>query len=67
MKKFMSEYKSGIGCLMYSLKHSKPELSNCIRELTKIMQGASNQHLREMKRIIQCVLLTKTKRLKMDQ
>ena len=62
----MSLYKSGTGSLMYLLKHSRPELSNCIRELSKAMQGASEDHLREMKRIIHYMLHTKNKGLKME-
>jgi hypothetical protein len=29
------EYRSGVGSLLYLLKHSRPDISNCVRELSK--------------------------------
>ena len=31
------EFRSGVGSLLYLLKHSRPELSNSVRELSKVM------------------------------
>jgi len=52
-------YQSGVGSLLYLLKHSRPELSNPIRELSKAMGGANKDSLNEMYRIINWVLHTK--------
>ena len=41
---------------MYLLKHSRPELSNPIRELSKCMTGANDNSMQEMYRIINWVL-----------
>jgi len=50
---------------MYLLKHSRPSLSNCIRECTKVMHCANKESEKEMRRIIQYVLATKRRGLKM--
>ena len=34
-------YRSGVGSLLYILKHSRPELSNAVRELSKYMDKAN--------------------------
>ena len=39
-----SEFRSGVGSLIYLLKHSRPDLSNSIRELTKVIDGANKVH-----------------------
>ena len=52
-------YQSGVGSLLYLLKHSRPELSNPIRELSKAMSGANKEALDEMYRVINWVLHTK--------
>ena len=33
------KFRSGVGMLLHLLKHSRPELSNPIRELTRCMSG----------------------------
>ena len=57
------EYRSGVGSLLYLLKHSRPELSNPIRELTKAMMKAGKEHENEMYRILKWVLTSKNKGL----
>jgi len=52
-------YQSGVGSLLYLLKHSRPELSNPIRELSKAMGGANKEAMEEMLRVINWVLKTK--------
>ena len=47
-----TEYRSGMGMLLYLLKHWRPDLSNSIRELTKVMDGATICHMKAMKRVI---------------
>ena len=60
------EYRSGVGMLLYLLKHSRPDLSNSVRELTKVMDGATKGHLKAMQRVIKYVLDTKRWRLRME-
>ena len=59
------EYRSGVGSLLYLLKHSRPELSNPIRELSKAMHEPNTDHVKELLRVIQWVIQTPTIGLKM--
>jgi hypothetical protein len=61
-----TEYWSGGGSLLYLLKHSQPELSNPIRELSKAMNAPNTDHLKEMYRVIKWVLQTPNIGLKMS-
>ena len=51
-------YRSGTGMLLYLIKHSRPDIGNPTRELSKAMDGASKAHLKEMLRVIKFVLDT---------
>ena len=42
------KFQSGTGSLIYLLKHSRPELSNSIRELTKGMHKSGRHHMNEL-------------------
>ena len=55
-KQELKKYQSGVGSLLYLLKHSRPELSNPIRELSKCMTGANDDAMKEMYRVISWVL-----------
>ena len=59
-------YRSGVGTLLYMLKHSRMELSNPIRELSKFMQLPSNKHMKELYRVVAWILKTKNVGLKME-
>jgi hypothetical protein len=61
-----STYRSGVGMLLYLVKHSRPDISNAVRELSKSMDGASMAAFKELKRVIKFVLDTKTMGLKMN-
>jgi transposase InsO family protein len=61
-----SLYRSGVGMLLYLVKHSRPDISNAVRELSKSMDGASLAAFKELKRVIKFVLDTKTMGLKMN-
>jgi hypothetical protein len=37
-------YRSGVGMLLYLVKHSRPDISNSTRELSKVGDGASEAH-----------------------
>jgi hypothetical protein len=59
-----SLYRSGVGMLLYLVKHSRPDISNAVRELSKSMDGASLAAFKELKRVTKFVLDTKTMGLK---
>jgi hypothetical protein len=43
-----SKYRSGVGILLYLIKHSRPDLANCVKELTKVLDGATEAHWKAM-------------------
>ena len=57
-------YRSGVGTLLYLTKHSRPDLCNAVRELSKTMDRPAPIHLKEMYRIIRYELETKRYGLK---
>jgi hypothetical protein len=64
-KEDQKKYRSGVGSLLYLVKHSRPDLANATRELSKVMDGANRNHLKAMLRAIKYVEVTKGLRLKM--
>jgi len=64
-KERQSIYRSGVGMLLYLIKHSRPDLSNAIRELTKVLDGATEAHWKAMTRVIKYVFDTKAYALKL--
>ena len=56
-------YQSGVGSLLYLLKHSRPDLSNSVRELSKVMDGANRNHMKMLKRVIKFVIDTQNRKL----
>ena len=40
------EFRSGVGMLLYLVKHSRPDISNAVRELAKVMDGANLAHMK---------------------
>ena len=57
-------YRSGVGTLLYLTKHSRPDISNPVRELSKTMDAPAPVHLKEMYKLIRFVLSTKDYGLK---
>ena len=57
-------YRSGVGTLLYLTKHSRPDISNPVRELSKNMDAPAPAHLKEMYKLIKFVLSTKDYGLK---
>jgi hypothetical protein len=53
------DFRSGVGMLLYLVKHSRPDLSNAVRELTKVMDGATEEHVKLLHRVIKFVLDTR--------
>ena len=45
--------------LLYLVKHSRPDIANCVRELSKVLDGTTDCACNEMLRIIKYVLDTK--------
>ena len=59
-EKTLSMYRSGVGTLLYLTKHSRPDITNPVRELSESMDGASMAQVTEMYRVINFVLEPKT-------
>ena len=51
-------YRSGTGILLYLTKPSRPDISSPTRELSKVMDGASKMHMKELLMIIKFVMMT---------
>jgi hypothetical protein len=58
-----AEFRSGVGSLLYLLKHSRPDLSNSVRELSKVMDGANKAHQKALLRAIKFVEQTQERKL----
>ena len=52
--------------LLYLLKHLRPDLSNSVRELMKVMDGATSGHMKALIRVIKYVEKTKDYELVLD-
>ena len=59
-------YRSGVGMLLYLVKHSRLDISNAVRELTKCMDKASPDAYKQMLRCIKYVQHTSTHGLRME-
>jgi hypothetical protein len=59
-------FRSKIGSLLYLVKLSRPDLNNAVRELSKIMDGATPGQVKELKRLLIFVSKTREKGLKME-
>jgi hypothetical protein len=58
-------YRSGVGMLLYLVKHSRPDIANAVRELSKALDGTSPAAYKELMRVLKYVLDTKNLSLKM--
>ena len=65
-EKTQSMYRSGVGALLYLTKHTRPDITNPVRELSKSMDGGSMAQVTEMFRVINFVLEMKTLGLRME-
>ena len=59
-------YRSGVGTLLYLTRHSRPDICNAVRELSKTMDAPAPVHLKEMNKLIRFVLSTKDFGLKYE-
>lgn len=60
-----TRYQSVVGSLLYLLKHSRPDLSNAVRELTKTMDKAIKRDYELMLKVIKYIEFTKDLGLKL--
>jgi Reverse transcriptase (RNA-dependent DNA polymerase) len=60
-----TSYRSGVGMLLYLVKHSRIDLGNPVRELTKVLKSPTVAAYKEMLRVIKFVLDTATMGLKL--
>ena len=58
-----TRYRSGVGSLLYLLKHLRLALSNSVRELSKVMDGATKVHMKMSRRVIKFMIDTKERTL----
>ena len=49
---------SGVGMLLYLVKHSRPDIANPVRELSKVLDGTTPAAMKELFRVIKHVLDT---------
>jgi hypothetical protein len=51
-------YRSGVGMMLYLVKHSYPDITNVVRELSKCMDSATLAATNDLRRVIKFVLDT---------
>ena len=59
-------YRSGVGTLLYLMKHSRPDICNPVWESSKPMDAPAPVHSKEMYKLTRFVLSTKTYGLKFE-
>ena len=57
-------YRSGVSTLLYLVKHSRPDIANAVRELSKVMDNPTPYSMKELKHIIKYSIDTKDYGLK---
>jgi len=58
------KFRSGVGSFLYLVKHSRPDIANSVQELSKVMDGALEEHWKKLFRCVKYVELTKKIKLK---
>ena len=59
-----SKFRTGVGKLLYLVKHTRPDIANAVRELSKMLDCTTPSALKELRRVIKYVLDTETFGLK---
>ena len=59
-------YQSGVGMLLYLVKHSRPDIANPVRKLSKVLDDAKHEAFKEILCVIKYVLDTKHMGLRME-
>jgi hypothetical protein len=54
-----SRYRMGVGKLLYLVKHTRPDIANAVRELSKMLDCTNEAALKELRRVIKYVLDTR--------
>jgi hypothetical protein len=60
-----TKFWSGVGMLLYLVKHSQSDIANAVQELFKVADGATKDHWNKLLRAIKFTLDTKYLELKM--
>ena len=58
-----TRYRSGVGMLLFLVKYSRPDITNAVRELSKVNDGATKNHMRMLMRVMKYVLMSRHKAL----
>ena len=61
-----SRYRTGVGQIMFLIKHSRPDLMSAVRELSKVLGKATSAAYKELLRCAKFVIGTKCKGLKFE-
>ena len=59
-------YRSGVGMLLYLVKHSRPDIANVTRELSKANNGVNPAMYKELLRMIKYVVETENLGLRLE-
>ena len=54
-----SRYRSGVGMILFLTKHSRPDICNIVREVSKCIDKAAMRTYQEMLRVVKFVIDTK--------
>ena len=54
-----ARYRTGVGMLLYLVKRSQQDIADCMRELSKVLDGPTELSYREMLRCVMYVLDSK--------
>jgi hypothetical protein len=65
-EELQSRYRTGIGQIMFLIKHSRPDLMSAVRELSKVLGKATEAAYKELLSCAKFVIGTKNKGLKVD-
>jgi hypothetical protein len=57
-------YRCGVGMLWYLVKHSRPDIANAVRELTKALDGPSPEAYKEFLHVVKHTIDAKNLALK---
>jgi hypothetical protein len=61
------QFRMGVGMLLYLVKYFRPDISNSVRELSKVADGATEGHFKAHLRTIKYVLGTEDHGLLLQQ
>ena len=59
-----SRFRMGVGKLLYLVKHTRPDIANAVRELSKMLDCTNEGAIKELRRVVKYVLDTSNDGLK---